>query len=336
MNMTHVLYALFGLSILSLVLIMVESRVYRLVIYAGVFSLIISLVYLVLGSPDVAMAEAAIGAFAIIFFIVVSEKFYGKKFRTVAAEGGSGNKDYKRAPIGTYVLAALFLGGVGFMFVRFLPTGDAVVHELGYQLRDAYLYRFQDEIGGQNPIAAILMSYRIYDTLFEALLLVLAVTAVTQLSVFPEGGFKTGQDAVIKKDKIIFYSIRIISPLVLLFGVYLIINGHISAGGGFQGGVAVAAFFICRYMIHSIYDLDVKKILRMEEIVFMVLTIVAVVIVFVGADFFVPDTELGRTIFQNVYLILANGLVGLKVACGFFIIFYRYVAVERRNSEERT
>ncbi|MCL2350212.1 MAG: hypothetical protein FWC67_01905, partial [Defluviitaleaceae bacterium] len=211
-----------------------------------------------------------------------------------------------------------------------------VVHELGYQLRDAYLYRFQDEIGGQNPIAAILMSYRIYDTLFEALLLVLAVTAVTQLSVFPEGGFKTGQDAVIKKDKIIFYSIRIISPLVLLFGVYLIINGHISAGGGFQGGVAVAAFFICRYMIHSIYDLDVKKILRMEEIVFMVLTIVAVVIVFVGADFFVPDTELGRTIFQNVYLILANGLVGLKVACGFFIIFYRYVAVERRNSEERT
>lgn len=30
-------------------------------------------------------------------------------------------------------------------------------------------------------------------------------------------------------------------PLILLFGAYIIMNGHLSAGGGFQGGAVVAS-----------------------------------------------------------------------------------------------
>ena len=30
-------------------------------------------------------------------------------------------------------------------------------------------------------------------------------------------------------------------PLIFLFGAYVIMNGHLSAGGGFQGGAVVAS-----------------------------------------------------------------------------------------------
>jgi len=34
--------------------------------------------------------------------------------------------------------------------------------------------------------------------------------------------------------------------------------------------------------------------------------------------------------YQNAYLISMNVLIGLKVAGGFFALFYRFVSVERR------
>ena len=34
---------------------------------------------------------------------------------------------------------------------------------------------------------------------------------------------------------------RVLLPLIFLFGVYVIMNGHLSAGGGFQGGAIVAS-----------------------------------------------------------------------------------------------
>ncbi len=43
---------------------------------------------------------------------------------------------------------------------------------------------------------------------------------------------------------IIQTSIRILVPFVQLFGLYVIVHGHYSPGGGFQGGVILGASFI--------------------------------------------------------------------------------------------
>jgi len=289
-------------------------------------------IYLFLGSPDVAMAEAAIGAFSVIFFIVVAEKYYRKykKNRQLAAEGKEEKKHMEKPAKsfswGNAIFGLLFVGGIAFLFLHFSPSMEA--REYTTYLRDQFLVNAGHDVGGQNVIGAILMGYRIYDTLFEALLLVMAVTAVTQLSFFGDYAVKQGTQSVVKKDKVAFYSIRIISPLILIFGIYLIMNGHISAGGGFQGGVAVAAFFVCRYLIHNIYDLPVKKILSMEEIVFFALAVFTVLTVFIAPAVLQYETLRSET-FQTIQLVSANALVGIKVACGFFVIFYRYIAVER-------
>ncbi|MCL2235063.1 MAG: DUF4040 domain-containing protein [Defluviitaleaceae bacterium] len=328
MSADYILYALMGITAISILMIMFERKVYRIIIYTAIFSLIISGIYLVLGSPDVAMAEAAIGAYAIIFMIVMAEKYY-KRDKT-DAEGK------KKAPVVIskassslpQVLGGLvFVGALAALFVHFAPTSV----EANLELRTDYLLRAGDEVGGQNVIGAILMAYRLYDTLFEALLLVIAIMAVSHLSWLGKDYITKGRKSDIQKDKVAFYSIRIISPLILMFGIYLVANGHISAGGGFQGGLAIACFFICRYMIHDIYDMPVKKVLKMEEIVFMALVIVAVLTIFLNVD--VPYQH--TVLFQNFQLIAANALVGVKVACGFFILFYRYITIERTEKLEK-
>ncbi|ALC14973.1 putative MnhB subunit of Na+/H+ antiporter [Desulfuromonas soudanensis] len=43
---------------------------------------------------------------------------------------------------------------------------------------------------------------------------------------------------------IIQTSVRILVPFIQLFGLYIIVHGHYSPGGGFQGGVVLGASFI--------------------------------------------------------------------------------------------
>lgn len=40
---------------------------------------------------------------------------------------------------------------------------------------------------------------------------------------------------------IVLYGARFLSPYIMLFGLYVIMHGHYSPGGGFQGGALLAA-----------------------------------------------------------------------------------------------
>ncbi|BCR06986.1 cation:proton antiporter [Desulfuromonas versatilis] len=43
---------------------------------------------------------------------------------------------------------------------------------------------------------------------------------------------------------IIQVSVRLLVPFIQLFGLYIIVHGHYSPGGGFQGGVVLGASFV--------------------------------------------------------------------------------------------
>jgi multicomponent Na+:H+ antiporter subunit B len=61
----------------------------------------------------------------------------------------------------------------------------------------------------------------------------------------------------------------------------------------------------------------------MEKLIFVGIVFLAVLFIMLGVldIWFIPN---------SVYLIAMNLLIGLKIACGFFVIFYRFIAVERR------
>ncbi len=46
------------------------------------------------------------------------------------------------------------------------------------QLREYFVDNFQEDTGAENAVAAIYLNYRVYDTLFEALLLLIAIVGI--------------------------------------------------------------------------------------------------------------------------------------------------------------
>jgi len=312
------------LWIILALFIIIENRAYRIIIYFGIFSLITAVCYMFLGAPDVAMAEAGISAFSTIFFIICIERYYGKKGEKATDAPVPINKSKWLSKI---ALPLVFTAGLFGLFVYFMP--DATVSTY---LKELYLLRFMDDIGGENAVNAILAGYRVYDTLFEALILVISVVAISYMSWSDQTYVSDGRRSDIEGSKLAVRTMRIICPLILLFGAYIIANGHISAGGGFQGGLAVASFFICRYFIYDIYDIPVKKIIKLEELIFINIIVVAVIAIFVGAAAYLPAEF--RGFYQGAYLMIMNVLIGLKVACGFFILFYRYIAIERGDDTD--
>jgi len=311
------IYVLFLLLVVISLCILREKRNIGLIIYLTVFSLLASASFFFLGSPDVAMAEAAVGAFTTIFFIVCFEKFDDLKIdHLVKAETEKPKQTgkWKRylAPLGFTVL----LGG---LFFYFLPNGEANVY-----LKEQYLSLFMYEVGGENAVTAIYLGYRVYDTLFEALVLIISVIAVSHMSYSGEESVADGRHSEVEQSVVVVSVMRIVCVVVLLFGVYLIFNGHLTAGGGFQGGLFIAAFFICRYLIYNIYDLPIKRVFRLEEFIFFFTVLIVIFVIFLGASAYFPP------FLQEIYMVVMNLMIGMKVACGFVILFYRYIAIERR------
>jgi len=316
------IYGMLGFWILVALMLLREHRVGRLIIYYGIFSLIAAAGFLILGSPDVAMAEIAISSFATIFFIVVAEKYYKRTHGLDMTQEETEEKESPKSKFRQYVLPLIFIAIVFGMVLYLVPVNDPNTY-----LKEQYITRFMTEMGGENAVTAIYLGYRVYDTIFEALVLVVAVVAVLHMSWFDRPSIDDGIHSDINRSGLAIFIIKIITPLIMLFGIYLVINGFLTPGGGFQGGVVIATFFICRYLIYNIFDLPIGRILRMEELVFVSIVLFAIAGIFLGTADHIPEGWL--TYFQNFYLVIMNALIGVKVACGFTLLFYRYAGIER-------
>ena len=294
----------------SAALIILDTKIVRLIIHLGIFSMVSAVCFFVLAAPDVAMAEAVVSVFSTIIFIVCFEKYYS--VAELSADETNVGKIINNAikAVFTILLVILF-----FMFIPDVPAST--------YLKDQYIAMFQQDIGGENAVTAIYLGYRVYDTLFEALMLLVSIAAIIHLS------WHQGKSTVsdlggkgILNYNIVDATIRVVVPLLVMFSFYLIVNGHLTAGGGFQGGALVAVIFICRYIIHHIHDLNVERIIILEKLVFVLIAVVAVYFIFLGAGNFLslPPT---------LYLVTMNLLVGVKVACGLLVMFYRFIVYER-------
>ena len=305
-------------AIIAAICLVFTRRTYRIPIYFGVFSLISSVIYLNFGAPDVAMAEAGISAFVTIFMIVCIERYYSRTSSLVQEKSLDKNVSSR---ILRAIIPLLFTAGLFGLFIYFIPTSPVSTY-----LKEQYLLLFMTDVGGENAVTAIYLGYRVYDTLFEALLLVTAVVAVSHMSWYGKDEIAHGRRSDVENSGMTKFTMRIICPIILVFGAYLILNGHISAGGGFLGGLTIATFFICRFLVLDIYDLPIKKVLKIEELVFIYIAVIPILAIFTGALYLAPEIS---PFFRNAYLIIMNALIGMKVACGFFVLFYRYIAIER-------
>lgn len=112
---------------------------------------------------------------------------------------------------------------------------------------------------------------------------------------------------------------RLTLPFIILYGLYIILNGDISPGGGFQGGVVLATCYLAVFFIKDEEAITFKEIVKVEKALFVLLVLLSVthLLTYRAALAWFPFQSLTLHI-STLTLILLNLIIGLKVAIGFW------------------
>lgn len=125
------------------------------------------------------------------------------------------------------------------------------------------------------------------------------------------------------RSEILSKMIGLLYPFILLFGFYIILNGHKTPGGGFQGGAVLSAVFISRYLIFPVQDIRLNALQTIEKMLYALILIVPTLFLVMGINALYPFAN-------ELYLVIMNSLIGIKVCCGLSIVFFRFVFYESR------
>ena len=234
------------------------------------------------------------------------------------------------------IITSLTMTAVLLLSVVNLPeygkTGNPVENEVFRR----YVEDGLRETGAVNIVTAIILDYRAFDTLGEAIVLFLALVSVLMFLKAEKGvlmRLNLEQNKYEPARDQIFQSIAsVVVPCVLLFGAYIVLNGHLSAGGGFAGGAVLGAALI---MYNTAFGLSRSRMFINEK-VFRRLVSGALIFYAVvkGYSFFtggnhlpyiipIPLGEPG-SIFSGGLILPLNIAVGVIVSCtiyGFFCLF---------------
>jgi multicomponent Na+:H+ antiporter subunit B len=186
-----------------------------------------------------------------------------------------------------------------------------------------------------NAISAVNFDYRAFDTLGEELILFTAVAGVMTLlreqrgerPQAQEGGFHEAREV---SDAVRVFGIAMIA-LTAMVGIYVTAHGHLTPGGGFQGGVLIATAILLVYLAHEYVVVDRLRPLPPMEALHAI-----------GAAAFVclglGGILAGGALFHNFVALGTPGMllsagtiplnsvaVGIEVTGGFLLVFSEFI-----------
>ena len=134
---------------------------------------------------------------------------------------------------------------------------------------------------------------------------------------------------------------RLTVGLILLFGIYLVLHGHLTPGGGFAGGVIIALSFI-HLMLAFGKDVALRKMPKstagflegLGALAFVAIALLG----FTGGHFFLNFLGKGQpfALFSAGTVILSNIAISLKVFAGLFPVFVALSLLKGRSGDEKS
>lgn len=123
---------------------------------------------------------------------------------------------------------------------------------------------------------------------------------------------------------------RKLAPFILLFGCYLITYGHLSPGGGFQGGVVLASGMMLLLLSRGVASIQeffpFRAISAVEVIGFLAFLAVGFVGFVVGGHFLrnFMSVSVGESVElpHSGFIFLLNLIIGVKVGAGMTLMCY--------------
>jgi len=122
---------------------------------------------------------------------------------------------------------------------------------------------------------------------------------------------------------------RFIFPFMLMFGLYIILYGDVSPGGGFQGGAILASAYITAYIARGERIFEIGSLVLLEKLLYVLIVIMALISVFTKGEAFTSFIPSGEPLsVRRLFLIAMNVFIGFKVALGITSLFSSFVEQE--------
>jgi len=183
-----------------------------------------------------------------------------------------------------------------------------------------YANHTAQDLGAANIVTAIIVTFRGLDTLGEVT--VLFLTAAIVGLVLSQGRRKRddARRELPRTGELLTTGTRLLVPLILLLGVYVFANGHLTPGGGFQGGAILASGVLLLLLTDPMRRFSHGLIAAIESTAGLFFVGIGVLGVFLAGGFLdnriLPIGELGE-LFSAGAIPMIYSFVGLKVGAEF-------------------
>ena len=201
-----------------------------------------------------------------------------------------------------------------------------------------YVEEGLEDTGAVNIISGIILDFRGFDTLGESHVLFIAACTVLLLLHLPQGddpdslrmrmaAESDDRHFEPRHDPILQGGAQLLVPLLIVFGAYILLNGHLSPGGGFSGGAVLGAgmiLFLCAFGFkrsERFLTFRTFRAVTTAALVFYALS--KGYVFFTGANGLANGISAGKfgAILSGGLMMPLNIAVGLVVACTMYALF---------------
>jgi multicomponent Na+:H+ antiporter subunit B len=190
-----------------------------------------------------------------------------------------------------------------------------------------------------NMVTAVLADYRGFDTLFETVVVFIAGMAV--LAILKSSGRRKGKrehEVEAEPDLIVTNTVRLIVPVIQIFAFYVLAHGHVSPGGGFQGGVVMGASFI---LVALAWDLEValarfsaEKCILVAALGIVLYGGIGFLSMLLGGEF-LDYAELEKVLPVSREMARYHAMLGVEIGVGFTVTAIMFALYANLSTEGR-
>lgn len=202
-----------------------------------------------------------------------------------------------------------FIAVISSLIINF--TGSEALNPLARH----YAEKGPSEVGAANLVTAVVVTYRGFDTLGEVTILFIAAAIV--------GFFLKALNADVdrpsrlrKTSEILETASTLLVPTIFMLGAYIFINGHLTPGGGFQGGAVIASGVMMIILARPTSKFNHKFLSALESVSGVAFVILGVLGLVLASGFlnnsFLPLGELGSILSAGAIPIIYV-FIGIKV-----------------------
>ena len=215
--------------------------------------------------------------------------------------------------------------------VSYLPPVGDPLNPANNEVSAKYIEDGMQDTGAVNIVTGMILDYRAFDTFGESNVLFVATCTVLilmrddkkkmQKSLPAKKQYEPKSDIILQKVTAVLF------PIIVIFGIYVILNGHLSPGGGFSGGAIIGAGLI---LYANVYGFEKTERFFTEKtykwVSFSALTFYCLAksySFYMGAHHLESGIPLGTPgdIISAGLILPLNICVGLVVACTMYAFF---------------